>query len=511
MRKRVPGAVSLCMMAAMLAVSAQGMQTWAAETEVQTELAEETAPDPEEKETESEAKETKETKKESSKESDSDSAESETESETSRVGELTFAKCEDYINIRTEPSKKGEITAKIYNHDSAVIVSEEDGWYEIQSGNAHGYVKAEYFAVGEEAEAIAEEVAYNVATVQAKELNVRDNPDTESDVIEVAFLQDELEVVAYGEDWMKVALGNDVYGYISADYVTYETYYPTAETLEEEAIRLEAESEAAAEAAAALEETETETEPVYEEEYIEETEPVYVETEPVYTETEPVYTETEPVYTETEPVYTETEPVYTETEPVYTETEPVYTETEPVYTETEPVYTETEPVYTETETEPVYTETEPVYTETEPVYTETEPVYTETETEYVQETEAASSNSGVGQQIADFAVQYVGNPYVWGGTSLTNGADCSGFVQTVFANFGIGLARIAEDQAAGGTPVSTDSLLPGDLLFYSSSGTIDHVAIYIGNGTIVHAANSDSGIITSSAYYSTIVAARRYW
>ncbi len=455
MRKRVPGAVSLCMMAAMLAVSAQGMQTWAAETEVQTELAEETAPDPEEKETESEAKETKETKKESSKESDSDSAESETESETSRVGELTFAKCEDYINIRTEPSKKGEITAKIYNHDSAVIVSEEDGWYEIQSGNAHGYVKAEYFAVGEEAEAIAEEVAYNVATVQAKELNVRDNPDTESDVIEVAFLQDELEVVAYGEDWMKVALGNDVYGYISADYVTYETYYPTAETLEEEAIRLEAESEAAAEAAAALEETETETEPVYEEEYIEETEPVYVETEPVYTETEPVYTETE--------------------------------------------------------TEPVYTETEPVYTETEPVYTETEPVYTETETEYVQETEAASSNSGVGQQIADFAVQYVGNPYVWGGTSLTNGADCSGFVQTVFANFGIGLARIAEDQAAGGTPVSTDSLLPGDLLFYSSSGTIDHVAIYIGNGTIVHAANSDSGIITSSAYYSTIVAARRYW
>ena len=485
MRKRVPGAVSLCMMAAMLAVSVQGMQTWAAETEVQTELAEETAPDPEEKETESEAKETKETKKESSKESDSDSAESETESETSRVGELTFAKCEDYINIRTEPSKKGEITAKIYNHDSAVIVSEEDGWYEIQSGNAHGYVKAEYFAVGEEAEAIAEEVAYNVATVQAKELNVRDNPDTESDVIEVAFLQDELEVVAYGEDWMKVALGNDVYGYISADYVTYETYYPTAETLEEEAIRLEAESEAAAEAAAALEETETETEPVYEEEYIEETEPVYTETEPVYTETEPVYTETE--------------------------TEPVYTETEPVYTETEPVYTETEPVYTETETEPVYTETEPVYTETEPVYTETEPVYTETETEYVQETEAASSNSGVGQQIADFAVQYVGNPYVWGGTSLTNGADCSGFVQTVFANFGIGLARIAEDQAAGGTPVSTDSLLPGDLLFYSSSGTIDHVAIYIGNGTIVHAANSDSGIITSSAYYSTIVAARRYW
>ena len=192
------------------------------------------------------------------------------------------------------------------------------------------------------------------------------------------------------------------------------------------------------------------------------------------------------------------------TEPVYTETEPVYTETEPVYTETEPVYTETEPVYTETE--PVYTETEPVYTETEPVYTETEAAPAETEA-----ASSSSSNSSTGQAIVDYAMQYVGNPYVWGGTSLTNGADCSGFTQSVFANSGISLDRVAADQAGGGTSVSVDDLQPGDLLFYGSSDSIDHVAIYAGDGTIVHAANSNSGITTSDAFYSDIVDAKRYW
>ncbi|MDO5346685.1 MAG: C40 family peptidase, partial [Lachnospiraceae bacterium] len=129
------------------------------------------------------------------------------------------------------------------------------------------------------------------------------------------------------------------------------------------------------------------------------------------------------------------------------------------------------------------------------------------EPEY-EETEASS---GLGQQIADYAVQFVGNPYAWGGTSLTNGADCSGFVQSVFANFGIGLARTAESQAYGGSSVSLDQLQPGDLLFYNSTGSIDHVAIYIGGSQIVHAANSSSGIIISSAYYSTPVCASRYW
>ena len=104
----------------------------------------------------------------------------------------------------------------------------------------------------------------------------------------------------------------------------------------------------------------------------------------------------------------------------------------------------------------------------------------------------------------NFALQFVGNPYVWGGTSLTEGADCSGFVMRVFEHFQYQLPRTADVQAEVGTPISLAALAPGDLLFYDhGSGSIQHVAIYIGDGQIVHASNSTTGIIVSNAYYST--------
>ena len=305
------------------------------------------------------------------------------------AGTLAFAQCEEYINIRQNPDTDSEVVAKIYNHGAAEIEEQDGDWYKIRSGNAEGYVKAEYFATGAEAETIAEQAAYRVAEVYPAQLNVRTEPSEDSDVVTTASKDQELEVVAWDGDWMKVALGDDVYGYINAYYVGYNVYYPQAETLEEEQARLAAEQQAAE----SWDDSEVETRAE--------------------------------------------------------------------------------------------------------------------ETGY-EETEAPST-SGTGQQIADYAVQFVGNPYVWGGTSLTNGADCSGFTLSVFANFGIGLSRTAESQSYGGTSVDFGSLQPGDLLFYNSTGSIDHVAIYIGGGQIVHAANSRKGIIISDAYYQTPVCARRYW
>ncbi|MCM1157182.1 MAG: NlpC/P60 family protein [Bacteroidales bacterium] len=113
----------------------------------------------------------------------------------------------------------------------------------------------------------------------------------------------------------------------------------------------------------------------------------------------------------------------------------------------------------------------------------------------------SQAGSTTGQAIANFAVQYVGYPYVYGGTSLTNGADCSGFVQTVFANFGYSLPRVASDQANAGSAISVDSIQPGDLLFYHGFG---HVAIYIGGGQVVHASNAATGIKISAYNYSPI-------
>ncbi len=120
-----------------------------------------------------------------------------------------------------------------------------------------------------------------------------------------------------------------------------------------------------------------------------------------------------------------------------------------------------------------------------------------------------SSTSSSGASAAQTALQYVGGPYVWGGTSLTNGVDCSGFTMQIMAQYGVYLPHLASAQAGYGRSVSTSELQAGDLIFYGSAGNITHVAIYIGNGQIVHASNSRDGIKVSSAFYASPVCCRR--
>lgn len=117
----------------------------------------------------------------------------------------------------------------------------------------------------------------------------------------------------------------------------------------------------------------------------------------------------------------------------------------------------------------------------------------------------SSSGSGNGQAIANYALNFVGNPYVWGGTSLTNGADCSGFVYSVYSHFGYSIPRDSRSQAAGaGYEVSVSNIQPGDLIYYTnSSGSVNHVAMYIGNGKVVNASNERDGIKISQYNYRT--------
>lgn len=128
---------------------------------------------------------------------------------------------------------------------------------------------------------------------------------------------------------------------------------------------------------------------------------------------------------------------------------------------------------------------------------------TVSEEEY--ESQDTPSYSGAGSSVVDYATQFVGNPYVWGGTSLTGGADCSGFTQSVYANFGVSIPRTSYEQQNAGYEVPYSEAQPGDLICYGG-----HVAIYMGNGQIVHASNSRDGIkISNDATYRTILSVRR--
>ncbi len=298
---------------------------------------------------------------------------------------LAFADVSNYVNIRDKASEEGEIVGKLYDNAVATILDKEDGWYKIKSGSVTGYIKGEFLVTGEKAVSIAKEVGNRIAVVNTTTLKVRKEASTDSIVLTLIAIGDDLKVTKELDGWVEVQLEENSFGYVSMDYVILQTSYEEAVSIEEEQQRL-AEEEANLQSQNASN---------------------------------------------------------------------------------------------------------------------------------VTSGNSASSGSynisgSTGNSISDYAIQFIGNPYVWGGTSLTNGAACSGFTQSVLRHFGISIPRTSRSQATGGTRVSLENIRPGDLLFYAQGGTINHVAIYIGNGKIVAASTPATGIRISNYNYRTPVKAVRY-
>ncbi len=305
---------------------------------------------------------------------------------------LVIAQVNNYVNVRSLPGEDGEIIGKLYDDSAGTYLSEENGWYLIQSGSVTGYVKAEYCVTGDAAVELAKQVGRRIAKVTTTTLKVRKEPNLEASVLGLVPIEEELTVSDETEGWVKVDVEEGL-GWVSKDYVELRTEFVQAESREEEEKRLAKEAEERRKAREAAKAQAAQKKPSS---------------------------------------------------------------------------------------------------------------VTSSKTESTVQS-ATANNSDMGAAVAEYALQFVGNPYVYGGTSLTEGADCSGFVMSVYANFGVKLPHSSSADRKQGYAVSgLENAKPGDLICYSG-----HVGIYIGDGQIVHASNKKTGIKVSNADYRKILAIRR--
>lgn len=329
---------------------------------------------------------------------------------------VAISQVENYVNIRQDASTEAEVLGKIYNNAAATIletVEKEDGtWYKVKSGSVEGFIKAEYFATGEEAEALAKDVGRVSATVTTETLRLREEPNLDSTTLTLLSADEKYAIVEETGDFVKLSVDTDLMGYVCKDYVDVHIDFDQAISIEEE--RAEQER---------LERLQREAE--------EEQERIRKEKE--------------------------------------------------------------EESRSKDSTKKSSSSSKNNSSKNES---------SKKETTKKEEQKAPSSDGSVSstrRAIASYAESFVGNlDYVYGGDSLKTGVDCSGFVQQIFAKYGVDLPRSSGEQAGAGRSVSSSEMKPGDIIYYGG-----HVAIYIGDECVVHASSPDTGVKISSWNYRT--------
>ncbi|MDO5423188.1 MAG: SH3 domain-containing C40 family peptidase [Eubacteriales bacterium] len=457
--------------------------------------------------------------------------------EPSEYDTVAVAQCEEYVNIRDAASTDGNVLGKLYNNSSATIIGKEGEWYLVQSGSVTGYVHSAYFATGDDAAWLATQVGTEVATVNTSGLMVRTDASTDSDIITMVGDAEVLEVQEDCGDWVKVTLDDDVEGYVAKEYIETETLFSQAESTEEEAARIEAENQAwldylaeqeairQAEEQAWLDylaQQEAEQEAANQAwlEYLAQQE---AEQYAAQAEADAAYQEylnqqaaadqaaADAAYQAQVAAEAQAAADAAAAQEDEWARQQAQAEADAAYQE----YLNQQAAAEQAAAEAAYqaqlqAEAAAAAEQAAAEQAAAEQAAAEQAAAEQAAAEQASSSSSLRESVVNYALQFVGNPYVYGGTSLTNGTDCSGFTLSVMANFGVSLPRTAAEQANCGTPVDISAVQPGDLLFYSDGSGIGHVSMYIGNGQVVHASSSTTGIIVSSMSYRTPCCARSF-
>lgn len=396
---------------------------------------------------------------------------------------IAVSQVTDYVNIREQATTNSKILGKIYNNCAATILETVEGeggsWYRIQSGSVNGFIKAQYFITGQEAETLAQSIGREFATVSTDNLRLREEPNLISNVL--TMISSGSRYVVQGEegDFYKVEVDADLIGYIAKSYCKVEVEFDQAVSLEEEREKLEEEAQRKRDAQTAMANLE---------------QAIRVE------ENKAAGNNASAGNGNTSGSTSAPEDVIIAANPAQSD-DSAKTGAPSASADTSKTQS---PASGSGTSNSQTASSAPGKTSASGSQTSSSgPASGTTTSAVVGPGSSAAVVSATRTAIVAYAKQFLGNPYVYGGTSLTNGADCSGFTQSVFAHFGITTGRSSRDQAANGKQISLSAIQPGDLLFYASGSYINHVAIYIGDGKIIHSSNPTTGITITKYNYRT--------
>lgn len=370
------------------------------------------------------------------------------ESEYANVGISIAA---DYVNIRKKPNTDADIVGKLYRGSAATIIRTEGDWVYIKSGSVSGYIMKDYLAIGYSAEKLIDDFGTKWATVTTETLRVREKTSETSKILDLLPEDESYEVLKEESEWAKIRVDGDTSGYVKKDYIKISVQFKKAISIEEE--REEQRRKEAAEAAAAEEQRQAQASS--------------------------------------------------------RSGSSSSNRSSSSGRSGSSSSRRSSPTKKPSSSNGGGGRSGSSSSSNGSGGAGGSSGGSSDSGSGGGGSEGSTLGSGDGSAIASYGLKFVGNPYVYGGSSLTHGTDCSGFTMSVFRKFGISLPRTSSEQSHVGKKISPSSARAGDLIFYASGGRVNHVALCIGGGRVVHASNPRTGITTSNMYYRKPYTARR--